>query len=236
MTPLVKPLEKTLAIDTSLATGAVAAFDGDRIAVRSLPTAGEHARLLASAIQAVAAELGWRPSAADVVAVVRGPGSFTGLRVGVTAAKALCWATGSRLLGVSSCEVIAEGTAAALGRRDAAVTVAFDAGRGEVFASVVVPDQSCPSGWRTDAGMLAEAAGWLASLAPGSIVSGPGLALLDDALGGRPDLVVAPPTARLPAIANLGRIALLRAAGGETDDPAALVPDYIRPSYADEKR
>jgi len=84
--------------------------------------------------------------------------------------------------------------------------------------------------------MLAEAAGWLASLAPGSIVSGPGLALLEEALDGRPDLVVAPPTARLPAIANLGRIALLRAAAGETDDPAALVPDYIRPSYADEKR
>jgi Holliday junction resolvase-like predicted endonuclease len=40
---------KTIAIDTSLSTGSVAAIDGDRIAVRSLPTAGEHARLLAAA-------------------------------------------------------------------------------------------------------------------------------------------------------------------------------------------
>jgi tRNA threonylcarbamoyladenosine biosynthesis protein TsaB len=227
---------KTIAIDTSLSTGSVAAIDGDRIAVRSLPTAGEHARLLAAAIEAVAAELGWRSRAAELVAVVRGPGSFTGLRVGVTTAKALCWATGSRLLGVSSCEVIARGTATALGRHDSPVTVAFDAGRGEVFAAVVVPDRSSPSGWSVETGRLAAAHEWFARLGSGSIVSGPGLALLTDALADRPDLVVAPPTAWMPAIANVGRIAVLRAEAGEFDDPASLVPDYIRPSYADEKR
>ena len=227
---------KTIAIDTSLSTGSVAAIDGDRIAERSLPTAGEHARLLAAAIEAVAAELGWRPAAADLVAVVRGPGSFTGLRVGVTTAKALCWATGSRLLGVSSCEVIARGTATALERHDSPVTVAFDAGRGDVFAAPVVPDRSSPSGWREEAGRLVAAHDWFARLGSGSIVSGPGLALLTDALAGRPDLVIAPPTSWKPAIADLGYIALLRAAAGETDDPASLVPDYIRPSYADEKR
>ena len=227
---------KTIAIDTSLSTGSVAAIDGDRIAVRSLPTAGEHARLLAAAIEAVAAELGWRPAAAELVAVVRGPGSFTGLRVGVTTAKALCWATGSRLLGVSSCEVIARGTATALGRHDSPVTVAFDAGRGEVFAATVVPNQNAPSGWIVEAGKLDVAHDWLVGLPPGSIVTGPGLALLTDARADRPDLVVAAPFAWMPAIADLGHIALLRAAAGETDDPAALVPDYIRLSYADEKR
>ena len=233
--PVNQPM-KTIAIDTSLSTGSVAAIDGDRIAVRSLPTAGEHARLLAAAIEAVAAELGWRPAAADLVAVVRGPGSFTGLRVGVTTAKALCWATGSRLLGVSSCEVIARGTATAIGRHDSPVTVTYDAGRGDVFAATVVPDRSSPSGWREEAGRLVAAHDWLAGMATGSIVSGPGLALLTDALAGRPDLVIAPPTSWKPAIADLGYIALLRAAAGETDDPASLVPDYIRPSYADEKR
>lgn len=168
---------KTLAIDTSLPTGSVAAIDGDRIAVQILPTAGEHARLLAAAIESVAAELGWRPIAADLVAVVRGPGSFTGLRVGVTAAKALCWATGSRLVSVSSCEVIARSTAAAVGRHDAAVHVAFDAGRGDLFATVVVPDTRSPTDWHIEPGTLAHAPAWLAALPLGSIVSGPGLAL-----------------------------------------------------------
>jgi len=227
---------KTIAIDTSLGTGAVAAIDGARIALRSLPTAGEHARLLASSIEEVSAELGWHTPAADLVAVIRGPGSFTGLRVGVTTAKALCWAVGSRLVGVSASEVIAAGTAQAVGRDDAPVAVAFDAGRGEVFAAVVVPDGGSPSGWRVEPGRLAAAQDWLAGMSAGGIVSGPGLALLTDALASRPDLVVAPPTAWLPAIAGVGRIAILRAAAGEGDDPAALVPDYIRPSYADEKR
>ncbi|MEI6256700.1 MAG: tRNA (adenosine(37)-N6)-threonylcarbamoyltransferase complex dimerization subunit type 1 TsaB [Planctomycetota bacterium] len=225
---------KTLAIDTSLSTGSVAAIDGDRIAVRLLPTAVEHARLLAAAIAAVAAELGWRPADAELVAVNRGPGSFTGLRVGVTTAKALCWATGSRLLGIASGEVIARNTAAALGRADAPVAIVFDAGRGEVFSTLAVPSPEYSSGWRLEAGGLAAAGDWLKQVAHGSIVTGPALALLADALAARPDLIIAASTAWIPTAAELGRVALLRAAAGETDDPAAVVPDYMRPSYADE--
>jgi tRNA threonylcarbamoyladenosine biosynthesis protein TsaB len=227
---------KTLAIDTSLPTGAVAALDGDRVAVRSLPTAGEHARLVAAAIEAVAAELGWRPADAGLVAVVTGPGSFTGLRVGVTTAKAVCWATGARLVGVSSYEVIARATAAAGGPTGTPVNVAFDAGRGEVHAAVVTPDGQSPSGWRAGTGGIRAAHDWLASLPAGSRVTGPGLAVVADALPTRPDLVVAAWPAATHLVIELGRIALLRAAAGEADDPAALVPDYIRPSYADEKR
>jgi len=226
---------KTLAIDTSLSNGSVAAVDGGRIAVRLLSPAGEHARLLAAAIDDVAAELGWRPAAAELVAVVRGPGSFTGLRVGVTTAKALCWATGGRLLGISSVEVIARRTAATMGRSAVRVVVAFDAGRGEVFATVAEPTPDAASGWQIVAGTLIAAADWLAGLAPGTVVSGPGLALLTDELDLRPDLLVAPPAAWMPAAADVAAIALLRAAAGEADDPATLVPDYIRPTYAHEK-
>jgi len=227
---------KTVAIDTSLSTGSVAAIDGDRVAERLLPTVGEHARLLTAAITAVADELGWPAAAAELVAVVRGPGSFTGLRVGVTTAKALCWATGSRLLGVSSCEVIARSAATAVASHDAPVAVAFDAGRGELFVTEAMPTPRSPSGWFVEPGTLIAAQVWLAALTPGRIVSGPGLALLADALADRPDLVIPPAEAWTPSAAAVGRVALLRAAAGEADDPASLVPDYIRPSYADEKR
>jgi tRNA threonylcarbamoyladenosine biosynthesis protein TsaB len=223
---------KTIVIDTSLATGSVAAIDRDRIAGRTLPTAGEHARLLAAAIEAVAAELGWKTAAVELVAVVCGPGSFTGLRVGVTTAKALCWATGSRLVGVSSCEAIARGTASALGRHDAPVTVAFDAGRGEVFAARVVPTAHSPSGWSVEPGALAAAQTWLTDLSPGSIVSGPGLALLADALASRPDIVVAPPTAWMPAVTEIGHIATAPRRGGRgrrpRDTRARLHPPELR--------
>jgi tRNA threonylcarbamoyladenosine biosynthesis protein TsaB len=228
---------KTLALDTSLSHGSVAAVSAGRVAVRSLPTAVEHARLLAAAVADVAGELGWRPADAELVAVVRGPGSFTGLRVGVTTAKAICWTSGARLLGVSAVEVIAHRAAAATGRSDIPVAVAFDAGRGEVFAAVAEPAPGAAGGWRIADGVLAPAGAWLAGLAPGTVVSGPGLAMLGaDVLAARPDLAIVSPDRWTATAADVAEVALLHAAAGEHDDPATLVPDYIRPSYADEKR
>jgi tRNA threonylcarbamoyladenosine biosynthesis protein TsaB len=225
-----------LAIDTSLAPGAVAAVGPtDNVAERVLPEAVEHARLLADAVTAVTAEAGWTIADADVVAVIIGPGSFTGLRVGVTTAKALAWATGSRLVGVSACEVIAVGTAAALGRGPAAVHVAFDAGRGELFVTRVVPAPGAASGWNVEAGRLVAAAEWPVTLAAGAVVSGPGLAIVTAALDARPDITVAPPTAWRPTAVDVAHIARLRTAAGTVDDPASLVPQYVRPSYADEQ-
>jgi hypothetical protein len=51
----------------------------------------------------------------------------------------------------------------------------------------------------------------------------------------RPDVALAPAAFREPSAAAAGRIAVRLAAAGVADDPATLVPDYLRPSYADEK-
>lgn len=226
---------KLLAIDTSLPTGFVAAQDGDASAIRTLSQPAEHARFLAGALEAVAADCGWSVADADLVAVVRGPGSFTGLRVGVATAKAIAWTTGCRLLGISSCEAIARGAAAAVGRLDLPVWIAFDAGRGELFGTRVEPRNTAPTGWHVDAGVVLTPAAWLTAIPSGGVVSGPGLAVMGEALDERPDLLVAPTTAWSAAIAEVVAVAKLRAAAGEADDPAALVPDYIRPSYAEER-
>jgi len=229
---------KTLAIDTSLAAGSVAALDGDRRASRPLGGAGEHARLVAAALAEAAAELGWRPRDAELVAVVRGPGSFTGLRVGVATAKGLAWATGARLIGVSGVEVVARLAHAAAGWPEAPVHVAYDAGRGEVFATTALPATTSPSGWAAGPGSLVPLADWIDSLAPGALVAGPALdlAACGPLLAARPDLRLPPPGARTPTAAAAGAVALLHAAAGSHDDPFTLVPDYVRPSYADERR
>ena len=229
---------KTLAIDTSLAAGSVAAIDGDRIAKRTLGAACEHARLLATALAETAAELGWLQRDAELVAVVRGPGSFTGLRVGVTTAKALAWTTGARLVGVSGVEVVARLAHAAAGWPAAPIHVAYDAGRGEVFATTALPATTSPSGWDAGPGSLVPLADWIDALAPGALVAGPALDLeaCVALLAARPDLRLAPPGARAPTAAAAGAVALLHAAAGRHDDPFALVPDYVRPSYAEERR
>lgn len=224
---------KTLAIDTSLAVGSVAALADGAVAAAPL-AAGDHARLLAAALVDVAARLGWRPRDAELVAVVRGPGSFTGLRVGVATAKALAWAGGARLVGVSAFTVVARRTAAALGGRAQPVAIAFDAGRGEVFAARAVPDAADPAGWSVSPGALAPSAQWLAALPAGTLVSGPALEALAGVLPAA--LAVAPREAWCPSAEETGRAARLLAAAGRCADPAALVPDYLRPSYAEEKR
>jgi tRNA threonylcarbamoyladenosine biosynthesis protein TsaB len=182
----------------------------------------------------VTADCGWKLRDAGLIAVVRGPGSFTGLRVGVTAAKAIAWTVGARLLGVSGFEIVAARTARALGREAEQVAVAFDAGRGDVFTAVVAPDRDSPTGWRVGPAALQPGDAWLAAQEAGVIVSGPALDLLADKLkDGR--LLVADRDAWFPSAAEAATIAALRAEAGAADDPHALVPEYSRPSYAEEK-
>jgi tRNA threonylcarbamoyladenosine biosynthesis protein TsaB len=226
---------RILAIDTSLAAGSVAACAAAATAARPLPTPGEHARLLATALREAAAELGWEIGAADLVAVVRGPGSFTGLRVGVAAAKGIAWASGARLVGVSGFDAIAWKTAHAIDIAGRGLEIAYDAGRGDVYAATATPSSRAANGWHVGAARLVTAATWLASLPHGAFVAGPALAGLSDRLSSRPDLVVVPQGCWTPDATAAAAIARAEAATGRTDDPALLVPEYLRPSYAEDR-
>ena len=163
---------KTVAIDTSLSSGSVAALDGERTAEIRFAPAQAHARRIAAALAEATDRLGWRVADADLVAVIRGPGSFTGLRVGIAAAKGIAWAGGMRIVGVSGFEVIGE----TVGGTEP-LHVAYDAGRGDLFVATVHPDPGTPSGWRTGGGVLVPIESWVAGLPVGAFVAGPGLDL-----------------------------------------------------------
>ncbi|MFM8415523.1 MAG: tRNA (adenosine(37)-N6)-threonylcarbamoyltransferase complex dimerization subunit type 1 TsaB [Planctomycetota bacterium] len=223
---------RTIAIDTSHAAGSVAACDGAARTERPLGAAGEHARLLAAAITAAAADLGWTPADADLVAVVRGPGSFTGLRVGVATAKGIAWAGGARLVGISAFEVVATRAATTAGWHDEPLALAFDAGRGDVFAATAMP--MAAGGWRISAGELLPAERWIATLAPGSRTAGPALETLAERLGAAGHHVP-PADAWFPSAATAAELGIARARAGVVDTPESLLPEYLRPSYADER-
>lgn len=225
---------RVLAIDTSLARGSVAAVSEGRSIEIVLPVAGEHARRIGGALAGSAEALGWTVGDVELVAVVRGPGSFTGLRVGLATAKALAWATGAALVGVSGFEVIARRTARRGGTFDVPLHVAYDAGRGDLFVAEATPAPGLPAGFRLSPPRLATATAWLAELPAGASVTGPGLAVVADALARRADLAIAPPDAWPPTAADTAELAGRLHAAGQRDAPAALVPDYLRPSYADE--
>src|SRR5206468_351809 len=86
---------RLLILETSSQAGQVALAAGERLlGVRRLDEARRHARDLAPAVRELLVEQGWRPRDLHGVVVSRGPGSYTGLRVGIMSAKALAYATG----------------------------------------------------------------------------------------------------------------------------------------------
>jgi tRNA threonylcarbamoyladenosine biosynthesis protein TsaB len=124
---------KVLAIDTSSSRTAVAVTDGERVLAEADCEAGErHGDVLLARIAEQLRAAALPLSAIELIGVGLGPGSFTGLRVGLATAKGLALAGPVALRGVSSLEVIARG---ALERAPLAAVV-LDAGRGEVCAAL----------------------------------------------------------------------------------------------------
>jgi tRNA threonylcarbamoyladenosine biosynthesis protein TsaB len=133
-----------LGLDTATADTAVAVIRDGEAAAESLrePERGSgrpaHATaLLVDADQAVRAVGGW--VAVDRIAVGLGPGSFTGLRIGVAAARALAIGRGVPLVGIGTLAVLAAGIPDRAGGARLALPV-IDARRGEGFAALYAPD------------------------------------------------------------------------------------------------
>jgi tRNA threonylcarbamoyladenosine biosynthesis protein TsaB len=121
-------LERVLLIDTCGETAGVAVCVGRAVvASEDLSRGGASAEIVA-VVRRLLARVGWRLGELDGVGVVSGPGSFTGMRTGMAAAKGLCEAAGVRLVGVSRLAVLADAAGASDG------LVALDAGRGQVYA------------------------------------------------------------------------------------------------------
>ena len=122
---------KILAIETSSRVGSLALAVGDELlVVQEFQRNPRHVAQLLPAIERVTGQFGWRAEDLDQVYVSAGPGSFTGLRIGITVAKTLAMACGVRLVAVASMEVIAANAPAGAIN----VGVVLDAKRGQVFA------------------------------------------------------------------------------------------------------
>lgn len=218
-----------LALDTATSATAVGLLDDGRLAGgierRHDPAPGErpgHAsRLLALAVELLDAT-GLRFADLDRIAVGLGPGTFTGLRIGVATARALAQGSGAELVGVSTLSalaVVAEPSAPA----GSGVLAVIDARRGEAFAA----------GWREGRPVLEQAA-----LAPAALArriaeeGGTWLAVGDGALRFRADLEsagcrVPPESSPQHAVSALAICGLaLPAPAGTARD--LVVPDYLR--------
>ena len=225
------PLEpRLLILETSGRVGQVAVAEGPHLlGVRCLEESRRHARDLAPAVADLLASQGWPPRDLHGVLVSRGPGSYTGLRVGIMSAKTLAYATGCALLAIDTF------TAIAVQAPDEAlcVDVVADAQQGKVYVERferLAADAPFQSRQPLCIRPFAE---WLALVAPPMWASGPGLRIQE---GRFPEGVrVAPPSCWDPKPETLLQLGLARYVKGDRDDFWALEPLYLRPSSAEEQ-
>ena len=132
-------LMRLLAIDTALeaCSVGVAVNDGQAV-IRSEIVERGHAERLMDMIEAAIAEAGLMFADLDRIAVTVGPGSFTGLRVGIAAARGLALVTGSEAVGIGTLAVHAEDARSRVGR--ARVLAVLDAGRGQIYGQSFTAD------------------------------------------------------------------------------------------------
>lgn len=220
---------RLLALETTEPLGSVAAWQDDRlVAELQLPEGQRSAASLVPGIGRLLTAIGWRPNQVDAVACCVGPGSFTGLRVGVTVAKTFAYCVQAAVIGVNTLEVIALGVP----REMDPVAVAMDAQRGEAAAAVFRRDAL---GWPVAVAhwQVIPFQTWLESLDPGTWVAGPMLRKYAHKVPKKHRLVPAEYWA--PWAGQVARLAARLYQAGHRDDLWKLLPLYSRKSAAEEK-
>ena len=197
---------KVLGLDTSTLTSGIALVDDGEVLAEARHDASAHKSDLLVAIDLVCKRAGVAPMQLDAIAVGAGPGSFTGLRIGMATAKGIAFATGKPLWAVSSLAALAWG-------RPGFVVAVLDARKSEVYAGcyrdgvLVEVERVLPP---------AAVAPWVADLAAGQSITYVG------------DMLAAEITT--PSGAAVAQLAL---SGTRVDVVTEAAPSYIRKAEAE---
>lgn len=225
-------MKRMLAIDTSTYVMGIALTEGDKPVAETITNKKEnHSIRLMPAIRAMMNEAGWKPADLDAIAVAQGPGSYTGVRIGVTTAKSMAWALGIPVIGVSSLEILAQNGIYSGGT----IMPFFDARRGQVFTGLYRWKDGEVQQVKHDRIVLLE--DWLDEIAPlqESVVAfSPDYekheAMLQQKLG--TDLIVPAARDHLARPTALAQAALRQ---GPQTEVHAFVPEYLRMAEAEAK-
>jgi tRNA threonylcarbamoyladenosine biosynthesis protein TsaB len=232
-----------LGIETSGTTGGAALLEGHRLlASLAFTSSTLYSQRLLPGIE-------WLLERAEVtteqlagIAVSRGPGSFTGLRIGLSAAKAIAYAVGIPIVGINTLEALAlRGTCHGM-----PVCPVLDARQGEVYAALFMPEPADPARDCRDgvlsmpalrrlrddfAGKAEVVAQWADRP---TVFLGEGAFRYRERLqaGAAGNFVLAPSIRNLPSAEEIAWLGGQRLGAGESDDLALLEPDYLRRGYA----
>jgi tRNA threonylcarbamoyladenosine biosynthesis protein TsaB len=224
---------RILAIETSGRYGSVAALEGaakGAALLGQITLGGDQrtAQALAPTLRELMTQVHWTPQSVELVAVAVGPGSFTGLRIGVTTAKTFAYAVGASVIGVNSLAVMA--TQAPLS--PAPLWAVLDAQRQELFAAKFIVDEHGRMPIDCETSIIARD-DWLTQLLPGDRATGPPLRTLQPQLPA--NVVVVPDDLWQPMAMAVGHVGWQAYRSGQRDDVWQLIPKYYRASAAEEK-
>ncbi len=226
--------KRILAIETSGRHGSIATLWGDggeaRLVEQTVLSGDQRtAQSLTPAMQRLLAAAEWPPKSVDLVAVTVGPGSFTGLRIGVTTAKTFAYAVGAEVIGVNTLTALAAQTPPSA----APLWTVLDAQRQEVFAAKFFVAENFELRVERETSIVPQER-WLASLTAGDRVVGLALKRLAPRL---PEGVIAlPEDLWQPMATAVGQVAWKAYQAGQRDDVWKLTPNYYRLSAAEEKQ
>jgi len=222
---------RSIAIETSGRLGSIATVeDGQVLVEEQFPPQFKHAAGIISVIDRLTKSHGWSPSDVSEVYVSAGPGSFTGLRVGITVAKTLALALGVKIVAVPSTEVLAHNAPA--GWTNAVILL--DAKRGQIFTARYTNQNGHPI--EAEEAHLDTLTAMLTRAPRPVHLIGDGLPYHSDSIPtDDPSVIITEESTWRPRATIVAQIGWQMARVGQFTDADKLTPLYIRRPEAEEK-
>ena len=220
---------KVLLLETSGSSGIVAlGFGTTIVAHRVLEIAKRHVSDMAPAIAEMLKECGWEAKNLDAIATGIGPGSYTGLRIGLMSARTLAMMTGARLLGISTFEILAQHC---LEAGYAKIEIIADAQQDKIYAQRFENNNS--NLISASELKIVSAAEWMANRDISFAIAGPGVTKVQPLTQAKEGMVE-------EQSGNINKesflaLALKKLFSHHSDDPLSLQPLYLRRSSAEEQ-
>ena len=224
-----------LAFETSAKAGSAALMQDGRLLGESYQNTGlTHSQTLLSMAENLLTSCGYTPQQVEAVAVAAGPGSFTGIRIGVAAAKGFAWGLELPCCGISTLEAMAEN----FGAFDGYIVPVMDAQRSQVYNAVFQAEQGSLKRITQDRAISLDDLGKeLAELTGPIYLVGDGSNLTYRTLKDSIPALAMPAEHRMhQRAAGVALVAEKMLQRGENCNAAELTPNYLRLSQAERER
>ena len=226
---------KILAFETSAKAASVALLDGGKLLAESYQNTGlTHSQTIMVMAQDLLKSCGLSARDVEAVAVAAGPGSFTGVRIGVAAAKGFAWGAELPCYGVSTLEAMAR----TMGVWQGYIVPAMDARRSQVYTAVFHAEKGVLTRVEEDMAIsLEELREKIKNFEESIFLVGDGALLCYNTLLEEVPALVLPPEHRMhQRAAGVALTAQAMADAGDPGKAAELTPNYLRLSQAERER